>query len=184
MLPHREKWLKSRGVDTERIEGTTEYMKDKAAHLVGAYKHLSGKNLKGQGFVDEEPIFPCIGIDDEADYCRCVEGQENPEDCLEEGEMTPAQKKIYAEMILMGIVDGIVAYFSFNCHAGLISFISSVFRMVDHYEIWLPQNTMKFTMSMNSFLEASNVVFAYCDVTHFQHEIEKLTEYQNWEQYV
>ena len=138
MLPHRERFLKSRGVDTERIEGTTEYMKDKAAHLVGAFKHLSGKNLRGVVGLSNEEIWPCEGPEDEADYCRCVEGFENPEDCLEEGEMTPAQKKIYAEMILMGIVDGIVAYFSFNCHAGLISFISSVFRMVDHYEIWLP----------------------------------------------
>ena len=56
--------------------------------------------------------------------------------------------------------------------------------MVDHYEIWLPWNTMKFTMSMSSLIEAANVVFAYCDVSHFQVEIENLSNYQNWEQYV
>jgi len=55
--------------------------------------------------------------------------------------------------------------------------------MIDHYEIWLPQNTMKFNMSMNSFLESCNVVFAYCDVSHFQTEIEHYAEYTNWEQY-
>ena len=113
-------------------------MKDRASHLVGVYRRQSGKNLRGATFGTDEEIFPCIGPEDEAEYCRCVEGFENPEDCLEEGEMTSAQAKIYAEMILMGIVDGIVAYFSVDCHAGLINFISSVFRMVDHYAIWLP----------------------------------------------
>ena len=43
---------------------------------------------------------------------------------------------------------------------------------------------MKFNMSLNSFLEASNVVFAYCDVSHFQTEIEHYADYHNWEQYV
>lgn len=36
---------------------------------------------------------------------------------------------------------------------------------------------MKFNISMNNFIEASNVVFAYCDISHFQHEIEEYTEY-------
>ena len=81
--------------------------------------------------------------------------------------MTSEEKKYFAEAILIGIIDGIVAYFSRDCHSGLILWVSSAFRMVDHYEIWYPNNTMKFNMSMNSFLEASNNVFAYCDVSHF-----------------
>ena len=95
----------------------------------------------------------------------------------EERKMTGAEKLAFVEAILIGIIDGIVAYFSYQCHSGLIGFIGSAFRMIDHYEVWLPQNTMKFNMSMNSFLEASNVVFAYCDVSHFQTEIEHYANY-------
>ena len=102
----------------------------------------------------------------------------------EENEMTGAERRFYIESIFTGIIDGIVAYFSRACHAGLISLIFSLFRMFDYFAIYIPANTMKFNISMNNFIEASNVVFAYCDISHFQHEIEEYTEYQNWEQYV
>lgn len=102
----------------------------------------------------------------------------------EENEMTKAQRRFYIESIFTGIIDGIVAYFSRSCHAGLISFVFSLFRMFDYFAIYIPANTMKFNISMNNFIEASNVVFAYCDISHFQHEIEEYTEYQNWEQYI
>jgi len=98
--------------------------------------------------------------------------------------MTGLQARRFAEAILIGITDGIVAYFSFDCHAGLVNFIYSLFRMVDHYKIWLPWNVMKFTMSMSTMIESANAVFAYCDVDHFQTEIEHLANYDNWEQYV
>ena len=92
-------------------------------------------------------------------------------------ELTSAQKRFYIESIFTGIIDGIVAYFSRSCHSGLITFVFSLFRMFDYFAIWIPSNTMKFNISMNNFIESSNVVFAYCDVSHFQHEIEEYTEY-------
>ena len=106
------------------------------------------------------------------------------EEVEEEPELTSAQKRFYIESIFTGIIDGIVAYFSRSCHSGLITFVFSLFRMFDYFAIWIPSNTMKFNISMNNFIESSNVVFAYCDVSHFQHEIEEYTEYENWEQYV
>ena len=47
--------------------------------------------------------------------------------------MTAAQKLYFVEAILIGIIDGIVAYFSFQCYSGLIGFVGSAFRMIDHY---------------------------------------------------
>ena len=38
-------------------------------------------------------------------------------------------------------------------------------------------------MALNNLVEAGNVVFAYCDVSHFETEIAHLVEYTNWEQY-
>ena len=99
------------------------------------------------------------------------------EEVEEEPELTSAQKRFYIESIFTGIIDGIVAYFSRSCHSGLITFVFSLFRMFDYFAIWIPSNTMKFNISMNNFIESSNVVFAYRDVSHFQHEIEEYTEY-------
>jgi len=39
-------------------------------------------------------------------------------------------------------------------------------------------------MSINQMFEATNVVYTYCDVSHFQAEIEEYFEFSNWEQYV
>ena len=39
-------------------------------------------------------------------------------------------------------------------------------------------------MNINQLFEATNVVYTYCDVTHFQNEIEELFDYNHWEQYV
>ena len=43
---------------------------------------------------------------------------------------------------------------------------------------------MKFNLSVNNLFESSNVVFAFCDISHVEKEIETYTEYKNWEQYV
>lgn len=82
--------------------------------------------------------------------------------------MTPAERLIFAEGVILGMVSGVVAYFSYTCEDGLFNLIDAAFRMIDHYQIWIPSNTMKFNMSFNTLFEAGNVVYAYCDVTHFQ----------------
>ena len=106
-----------------------------------------------------------------------IEGEE------EETGMTAEQKLRFAETILFGLIDGIVAYFSAFCNAGMFQLVDAAFRLIDYYEIWIPSNLMKFNMSLNNLVEAGNVVFAYCDVSHFETEIAHLAEYTNWEQY-
>ena len=95
--------------------------------------------------------------------------------------MTKEEKLDFAEAVIFGIIEGLVAYFSYQCHNGLFGFVDAAFRMIDHIKIWIPSNTMKFNMSMNNLLESGNVVFAYCDVSHFQYEIMQYVQYQNWE---
>ena len=36
---------------------------------------------------------------------------------------------------------------------------------MDTYKVWLPQNTAKFNIANVSLTEASNVVYAYCDLS-------------------
>ena len=118
MLLHRRNFLLTRGVDVVRIDDNAEVMQERAEHILANHRRLTGKRVYGAGaFGDIIP--PCTGPEMEVEHCRCVQFIEN-EDCLEEGEMTPLQKKRFAEAILIGITDGIVAYFSHSCHAGLV----------------------------------------------------------------
>lgn len=90
----------------------------------------------------------------------------------------------YFETILYGLIEGTTAFYSETCRGGLMNTINGVFRMVDHIELWLPHNTIKFGMSANNAIEATNTVFAFCDFTHMYNEVAKLTVYTNWEQYI
>ena len=178
MAPWRERYLVSRGVDVSRLHRVKENFADITAHKVAAYRHTSGMRLRGN-----KPILR--QGDDEEEFCE--PGDENccdPEEDELCPKLTTAEKLAYAEAIITGIIDGIVAYFSTDCYVGLIGLVSSAFRIVDHYEIWIPSNTMKFNMSLTNLTEAGNVVFAYCDVSHFQHEIMVYADYENWENYV
>ena len=82
------------------------------------------------------------------------------------------------------MIDGIVAYFSYTCHDGLFMIVAAAFGLVKHYQIWIPWNIMKFNMSLTALFESGNVVFTFCDVSHFQKEITEYTDYGNWEQYI
>ena len=85
---------------------------------------------------------------------------------------------------MLGIIDGIVAYFSTSCHDGLFGIVIASFDILKYWQIWYPWNVIKFNMSINGLFEAINVVYTYCDVSHFTKEIERYTETKNWEQYV
>lgn len=101
-------------------------------------------------------------------------GQDDDEED-ERPRMTPAERLIFAEGVIYGLVQGIVAYFSFNCEAGLYNLIEAAFDMINHYAVWIPSNTMKFNMAFNSLFEAGNVVYTYCDISHFQNQITAYT---------
>lgn len=174
MVPWKAKYMAEKGIDIDRLERRVQQMHGPANNLVAAHKAKSGVSFRPQAILKADREEIRIEDGEEVIY-ECETNDEGLELCVRQ--MTGEEKRRYAEAILLGIVDGIVAYFSRDCHAGLITFIASAFRMIDHYEIWIPNNTMKFNMSLNSFMEASNVVFAYCDVSHFQTEIEHLTEY-------
>lgn len=108
------------------------------------------------------------------------EAAEEEVEAIEEEETGPG----YIEDIFYGLIEGTTAYFSDSCRGGLVNTINGVFRMVDHSAVWLPWNTIKFSMSTNNAIEATNTVFAFCDFTHLYNEIAKLTVYTNYEQYV
>ena len=81
-------------------------------------------------------------VDDRCYLLECDAGNPNCE---------PQQLEVlaFAEAVLYGVVDGVVAYFSNSCHDGLFGIIYAAFRIVDHWKIWYPWNIMKFQMSIN-----------------------------------
>ena len=69
--------------------------------------------------------------------CEC-EDDDSVEDCPCRSGLTAEAIVRFAETVIYGIINGIVAYFSFQCSNGLYGFVDAIFRIFDHYQIWLP----------------------------------------------
>lgn len=90
----------------------------------------------------------------------------------------------YSFDTVKGLVVGVTAIYSEECRGGLVGTVDSALSMYNHIELYLPQNFNKFGMAFNELTEATNIVFATCDMSHVFSELSKLGDWKNWEQYV
>lgn len=90
----------------------------------------------------------------------------------------------YLEMILLGTIEGLTADWASDCRDGMFNVINSAFRLVNFSALWLPQNTMKFGISLNDLFASTNMVYATCDFSAFFGQFSYLLDYTNWENYV
>ena len=86
--------------------------------------------------------------------------------------------------MLVGIVDGTTGSFNGDCRGGLVSSIRAAFTLYNNIGIYDPRKLSKFTLSTNSFTEATNVVYAFCDISHLASQFSSLANYENYEQYI
>ena len=71
----------------------------------------------------------------------------------------------FYEAVLLGGIEGFTAGFNGQCRSGLAEFVRNAFSVLETYKIWLPQNTAKFNIANVGLTEASNVCYAFCDIT-------------------
>ena len=85
---------------------------------------------------------------------------------------------------MKGVGIGITAQFSGECRAGFVGFVDSLLDLWNHIKIYIPSNLTKFGIAMGDISKASNVMYAYCDMTGMYNELAKLADWENWEQYI
>ena len=83
----------------------------------------------------------------------------------------------FYEDLLTGCVDAAVSDFNQTCKNGLFQLVVSSFNVVDHLAIYDPRQIAKFNLSTINFTEASNHVYAYCDVSHLVKQFRTLLDY-------
>jgi hypothetical protein len=47
-----------------------------------------------------------------------------------------------------------------SCKNGLLDIVEEAFNLIEYREVYIPSNTMKFMIALNSLNEAGNVVYA------------------------
>ena len=90
----------------------------------------------------------------------------------------------YTEFLFAGIIDGFTSGFNADCRSGLLEVNSSLFSVMDTWEIWLPKNTAKFNIASVQLTEAMNVVYAFCDTTSLFEELSKLVDFSDPDQFI
>ena len=86
--------------------------------------------------------------------------------------------------MLLGGIDGTTGGFNDSCRSGLAETVRSAFALFDNMDIYDPRKISKFSLSNIGLTEATNVVYAYCDVSHLTEQFVTLSDYNNYEQYI
>jgi hypothetical protein len=86
--------------------------------------------------------------------------------------------------MLYGIIDGLTADFDVTCANSMYGVVNGGFRALEYKKIYIPTNTIKFQMSLNTLTDSTNTVYAFCDFTHFYAQLAMLGETDDWEQYI
>lgn len=90
----------------------------------------------------------------------------------------------YFRKLFLGVINGFVSSFNANCAVGLTSTVNSFFDVVDNLAIYNPTKIAKFQISSVNFTEATNQVYAFCDVTQLTKQFTYLSDYENYENYI
>jgi len=122
----------------------------------------------------------------------CKEGEECPIKNKQEKEETADGKEDYKnpyaddywELFLLGSIDGFASNFNVDCRNGLSSTVSSLFDVFDNLGIYDPRLIGKFSISNVNFTEATNSVYAHCDMSQLVNQFVKLADFKNYEQYI
>jgi len=176
MSPKRAHALEAKGVDLDlmyrraenyvsRASRTLHKSELKSYHLQTIHKAKQAKALYGAEF-DEQ-------VDEETQNVIDYICGENLDDC----DTNQIDKVTYVFDTLKGIVVGVTAVYSDECRGGLIGLIDSALALYNHIELYLPQNFNKFGIAFNDLIQSSNIIYAYCDITHLYNELAKLTDY-------
>ena len=102
----------------------------------------------------------------------------------EEAQALIGDNAIYYEGILLGLIDGGTSNFNGECKSGLAETVRSAFSVLDTYEIWNPKNTAKFNIANVQLTEASNIVYAHCDVSTLAGQVGQIFDYEDPDQYI
>jgi len=184
MRPQMVRKLESKGINVDKIMRRAENFESRAAlslhksqmrskklQAVHKFKKLAAasttESFNDQVTEEEQRVIDLV-CDGDADNCD--------EDSIDRVE--------YTFDLLKGIAVGMTAQFSGECRSGLVGIIDSSLNIYNHIEFYIPSNLNKFTIAFNDFTQASNICYAYCDVTHLYSEFAKLTDWKNWEQYI
>jgi hypothetical protein len=86
--------------------------------------------------------------------------------------------------LLLGVIDGTTGAFNDSCRGGLAESVRSGFSVMNNIGIYDPRLLAKFSLSNVNFTEATNQVYAFCDMTSLFSQFVTLADYQNPEQYI
>lgn len=86
--------------------------------------------------------------------------------------------------MLLGVIDGFTSGFNETCRSGLANTVRSSFSVVDNIDFYNPKKLAKFQISNVGLTEATNIVYAYCDISALLAQFSKLFDYENPEQYI
>jgi hypothetical protein len=71
------------------------------------------------------------------------------------------QNYVVMESFLKGLLKGLTfANDGGSCKNGLLDLVDQAFNLLEYREIYKPQNTMKFVVSINKLTDAGNTVYA------------------------
>ena len=85
---------------------------------------------------------------------------------------------------MVGCIDSIVSSYNEYCRSGLATTVRSAFDVYDNINIINPQNIPKFNLASVNLTEATNIVYAYCDVSKLFDQFSTITDYSDPEQYI
>ena len=108
---------------------------------------------------------------------------EGAEAAVDTGYVNPYEDA-YWELFLLGAINGITSTFNTDCSTGLSLTVSSFFDVIDNIGIYDPRMLGKFQIASVNFTEATNAVYAFCDVSQLAKQFSTLFNYVNWEQYI
>ena len=91
---------------------------------------------------------------------------------------------VYWESLLIGGIDGFTSDFNDSCTDGLIMTVTSAFSVLDNIAIYDPRNFAKFNISNVALTEATNMAYAFCDLSQLVSQFEKLVDFSNPDQYL
>ena len=91
---------------------------------------------------------------------------------------------VYYEQLLLGIIDGTTGGFNAACRGGLAESVRSAFALMANVDIYDPRKLSKFSLANIGLTEATNVVYAYCDISQLTTQFVYLSDYTNYEQYI
>ena len=90
----------------------------------------------------------------------------------------------YYENLLLGVIDGFTSNFNEQCRSGLAETVRNGFSVVNNIEIYDPRKVAKFNIANVGLTEATNIVYAYCDVSHLITQFSGLANYEDYDQYI